>query len=156
MDTPANSITQYRFEELLNSEQIAHATLLYDPQSALIEVVGTYYQSENGSKTEVPFRTRLRLTARLEERLLSLPQFEARQPNTALMGVIWSVLPILIIAVLIWFFFIRQIKKMSVQTRGKTAGQQDRYDTILSKWEDQARRMDAVLEKMERDTGIKK
>ena len=156
MDTPANSITQYRFEELLNSEQIAHATLLYDPQSALIEVVGTYYQSENGSKTEVPFRTRLRLTARLEERLLSLPQFEARQPNTALMGVIWSVLPILIIAVLIWFFFIRQIKKMSVQTRGQTAGQQDRYDTILSKWEDQARRMDAVIEKMERDTGIKK
>jgi len=148
--------TQYRFEELLNSEQIAHATLLYDPQSVLTEVVGTYYQNENGSKTEVPFRTRLRLTARLEERLLSLPQFEARQPNTALLAVIWSVLPILVIAALIWFFFIRQIKKISVQSRGKTSEQQDRYDIILAKWEDQARRMDTVLEKMERDTGIKK
>ena len=36
--------------------------------------------------------------------------FDAQEPNTMLLSVLWSVLPILIIAALIWFFFIRQIK----------------------------------------------
>jgi ATP-dependent Zn protease len=154
LESPAETITQLRFEELVNSGQIAHATLLYDPQSVLTEVVGRYYQSGNGAKTEVPFRARLRLTSRLEEKLLSLPQFEASQPNSVLMGVIYSILPIIIIAALIWVFFIRQIKKGPLQT--KAAEQQNRYDSILSKWEDQARRMDVVLEKMERDSGLRK
>jgi hypothetical protein len=117
LESPAEPITQPRFEELVNSGQIAHAALLYDPQSVLTEVEGTYYQSGNGAKTEVPFRAALRLTPRLEEKLLSLPQFEARRPNTVLMSVFWSVLPIIIFAVLIWVFIIRRIKKNPLQTK---------------------------------------
>ena len=56
----------------------------------------------------------------------------------------------------IWFFFIRQIKKTIRSTpsaselNATTAEQQDRFDKILDKWEEQARRMEAVLDKMER------
>ena len=39
-----------------------------------------------------------------------MPQFEPREPNTMLFSFMLSVLPIIVIAALIWFFFIRQIK----------------------------------------------
>ena len=73
-----------------------------------------------------------------------------------LMSVIWSILPIIIIAILIWFFFIRQIKKMAKAAastsdlQARACEQQDRFDEILDKWEEQAKRMDAVLNKMEK------
>ena len=65
---------------------------------------------ENDRKVEVAFRAKARLTPELEEKLLSMPQFEPREPNTMLFSFMLSVLPILVIAALIWFFFIRQIK----------------------------------------------
>ncbi len=61
-------------------------------------------------KVEAPFRAKVRLYPDLEKKLLSLPQFEPREPNTMLFSFMLSVLPIIIIAALIWFFFIRQIK----------------------------------------------
>jgi len=65
---------------------------------------------ENDRKVEVPFRAKARLLPDLEKKLLSLPQFEPREPNTMLFSFLLSVLPIIVIAALIWFFFIRQIK----------------------------------------------
>jgi len=59
---------------------------------------------------EVQFRTKARLTNRMENKILALENFEVREPNTMLLSVVWSVLPFVIIAALIWFFFIRQIK----------------------------------------------
>ena len=145
----------HRFEELLDAGQIVRATVWYDNQTPLNKIEGTY-KVESNSQKEVPFLTKVRLTARLEEKLFRMPQFEARQPNTILMSVIWSVLPIVIIATLIWFFFIRHIKRIAKNSpstpdlQARAAEQLDRFEKILDKWEDQARRMDAVLEKMER------
>ena len=113
MGEQGERISQYQFEELVDSERIARATIIYDQQSPLNEIVGTYYKSGNRAGVEVPLRAKVRLTGRLETKLLSLPQFEVRQPNTMLMSVVWSILPILIIAVLIWFFFIRQIRRVT-------------------------------------------
>ena len=153
-------ISQYRFEQLLNAGQIVQGTINYDPQnSALNEIVGRYSRTANGEKDEVPFRAMVRLSRSLEERLLSLPQFEPRQPNTMVFSLIVGVLPFVVIALLIYFFFIRVIRKAAktspssadLQTRATT--QLDRMDKILEKWEEQARRMDAVIEKRERDTG---
>ena len=144
-----------RFEELLDAGQIVRATVWYDNQSPLNKIEGTY-KVESNSQKEVPFLTKVRLTARLEEKLFRMPQFEARQPNTLLMSMIWSVLPIIVIAALIWFFFIRQIKRIARNSpstpdlQARAGEQLDRFEQILDKWEDQARRMDAVLEKMER------
>ena len=163
METPGEILTQYQFEELVESNQIIHATINYNAQgSALNQVVGKYYKTENGTKVAVPFRAKVRLAGDLESKLLSLPQFEPYEPNTMLFGLIMSVLPIIVIAALIWFFFIRQIKRVARNSpstsdwQARTSEQQARFDRILDKWEAQARRMDGVLEKMERDTGLKK
>jgi ATP-dependent Zn protease len=157
MDSPAETISQYRFEQLVDAGQITHATVNYDPQNpALNEVVGKYYKTEGDAKTEVPFRAVIRLTGSLERKLLNMPEVEPRQPNALLLNIAASVLPFLLIAALIWFFFIRQIKKATrtspsaAEVNARALEQQERFDRILDKWEDQARRMDAVLEKMEK------
>lgn len=161
--TGGERITQHQFWELVDSGQIVHATVAYDPQNqALNEIVGTYYKDQNGTRVEAPFRAKVRLTWRLEEKLFGLPQFEPRQPNTMLLSVVWSVLPIIVIAIMIWFFFIRQIKKVSRNSpttpdlQAKASEQQVRFDKILDKWEQQAVHMDAVLEKMDRAADLKK
>lgn len=157
---PGDTISQYRFQELVDAGRIARATVNYDPQNpALNEIVGTYYRTEGGSKTEVPFRSMVRLTSELETKLLGLPEVQPRQPNTVLLNVLTSVLPFVLIAALIWFFFIRQIKKAyksspsAADVNARALEQQKRFDGILDKWEEQARRMDAVLEKMEQNSG---
>jgi ATP-dependent Zn protease len=163
MDVGGDILTQYRFEALVDSGQILHATINYNARgSALNEVGGRYFKIENGAKVEVPFRARVRLTGDLERRLLNLPQFEPHEPNTVVLSVLLSVLPIIVIAVLIWFFFIRQIRRVARNSpstpdlQARTSEQQTRFDRILDTWEAQARRMDAVLDKMERDTGVKR
>jgi ATP-dependent Zn protease len=154
-----SAISQYKFEQLLEDEQIAHATIVYDTQnSPLTEVVGQYLENQNGQKTVVPFRARIRLTGGLEQRLLGLPYVDVHQPNTMFMSVVWSILPIIVIAAFIWFFFIRQIKlaargaggRASLEERiNKEVEQQERFDRILERWEQQADRMDKILERGE-------
>ena len=111
MDSTGEVLNQYQFQEKVNSNLIAQATINYNPQnSALNEIVGKYYKIEGDRKVEVPFRAKVRLNPKLEDKLLTLPQFEPREPNTMLFSFMVSVLPIIVIAALIWFFFIRQIK----------------------------------------------
>ncbi len=110
MEAPGVPLTQHQFQQLVDSNLIVKATINYSPQNpSLNEIVGTYH-TEGDRRTEVPFRAKVRLTPKLEERLYTLPQFEPHEPNTVLMSVAVSVLPFVIIAALIWFFFIRQIK----------------------------------------------
>ncbi len=150
------SMSQYRFEQLLEAGQIAHGTVVYDQQKPLTEIVGRYYKIPNDQSILVPFNTKVRLSASLEEQLLRSPNFEVREPNTMLLSLVWSLLPILVIAVFIWFFFIRQIKKAmktspSPEERlAKEVEQQGRFDKILDRWEQQADRMDAILDRGER------
>jgi ATP-dependent Zn protease len=165
-ESQGGAISQYKFEQLLEDEQIAHATILYDTQnSPLTEVVGQYLENKNGQKAVVPFRARIRLTGGLEQRLLSSPYVDVRQPNTMVTSVIWSLLPIIVIALLIWFFFIRQIKLAAKSGSGapsleerinKEVEQQQRFDRILDRWEQQADRMDKILERGEHQASQQK
>jgi ATP-dependent Zn protease len=142
----AGQISQARFEEFLDSGAIKQAVVNYGSQGALNAIVGVYYATNGASVTEVPFRANVRLTPRLENQIFSLPQFEPHEPNTVLTSIAVSVLPFVIIAALIWFFFIRQIRKAGA----KPNLQQERFDQILSKWEAQITRIDAILDKWER------
>ena len=166
MDPQAEQLSQYDFEMRVGSDQIAQATINYTAQNPyLVEIVGTYFKTgtaqdhnrTNHSGEVVRFLAKVRLTGRLEERLLSMPQFQWREANNMLLSVVWSVLPIIIIAAMIWFFFIRQIRRISRNSpstpdlQARTATQQDRFDKIMDKWEEQARRMDSVLTKKEGD-----
>ena len=119
MDGQGEVLSQYRFQQLVESNLIAQAVVNYSPQSPfLTEVTGKYYKvdadgnrvTENGQEKLVPFRAKARLTDKFEEKLLANPRFEFREANMMLQSMIWSILPILLIAALIWFFFIRQIK----------------------------------------------
>jgi cell division protease FtsH len=111
MDTPGDVLNQYRFQQLVESNQIVQATINYNAQSPdLREITGKYNKIENDKKSETAFRAKVRLYPELEKKLLNLQQFEPREPNTMLFSFMLSILPIIIIAALIWFFFIRQIK----------------------------------------------
>jgi cell division protease FtsH len=113
-------VGQFQFQQLVFSNQIDKATINYSPQNgSLTEVTGKYFRLDpsgnrikdrTGQDEVVAFRAKVRLYKDLEERVLQLPQFEVREPNTMLLSVLWSVLPIVVIAAFIWFFFIRQIK----------------------------------------------
>ena len=156
-------ISQYQFEQLLDAGDIAHATVVYSAQnSALTEIVGKYWKNQNDQKTAVPFRTKVRLTSRLEERLVRSPNFDLHEQNTMLFSVLWSILPIVVIAAFIWFFFIRQIKRVArnspstTDLSAKASDQLSRIDRILDRWEKQADRMDAVLDRVEEQTRGKK
>ncbi len=111
LEAPTGELSQSRFTSLVDSNMIAEAKINYGPQ-ALTEVTGAYYASEadRERKVSTPFRAKIRLIQPLEEKLLSLPQFEPKEPSTMFMNIAVNLLPFVIIAVLIWFFFIRQIK----------------------------------------------
>ena len=120
MESTGDVLTQYKFQELVESNQIASATVNYSPQSGyLTEITGKYYKTDSagnrikkadGTDELFPFRTKARLIDKLEEKILAKQEFTVREPNTMLLSMMWSILPFLLIAVLIWFFFIRQIK----------------------------------------------
>lgn len=170
MGTDSEFLPQYAFLRMVDSNQIAQATISYNPQnSPLAEITGKYYKLDsrgerlpaNDPHALVPFHSAARLTENMEDKLFNMPEFQPREPHTMLMNVIWSVLPIFIIAVLIWFFFIARIKKVarttanSAEAVASTALQRMRLDKILDKWEELADRLEAVLEKIQKDKGSK-
>jgi cell division protease FtsH len=103
-------LTQTQFMQLVESNQVTKGVIIYDPQSMWIHEVQGEYKKSAGDKETRPFTARVRLTDKVEDKLMDAKVFETRQPNTVLLGLIYSLGPILLIGVLIWFFFIRQIK----------------------------------------------
>jgi cell division protease FtsH len=111
MESPGEVIKQTKFMQLVESNQIVSATINYNPQGTYLrEITGKYLKVPNDPKTEAPFQAKVVLYPELEKKLVNLPQFEPREPNTMLFSFMLSILPIIVIAALIWFFFIRQIK----------------------------------------------
>src|SRR5688572_23227920 len=118
--TQAEVLTQTQFVEKFETNLISKATIIYDPQSPYLhEIRGKYIRTDaagqpimdaTGKPAEVAFTTKARLPEKLEEKLLVSGKFEIKQPNTMLLGILYSLFPILVIGLLIWFFFIRQIK----------------------------------------------
>ena len=103
----------------LANENIVHEGMIhYNPQSSVLnEITGYCSKSEDksGVLKEVPggdivhFKVKTRLTPDLESALLN-KGFDVQEPNTFLLNIFVTILPILFVAFLIYFFFIRQIK----------------------------------------------
>jgi cell division protease FtsH len=119
IESQPEALSQYVFFQKVDSNLVTQATINYTPQSPfLTEIIGKYIKTDTagnkvmdaGKPVEVTFRTKARLTEKMEEKLLALKAFEVREPNTMLMSVFWNLLPFLAIAALVWFFVIRQIK----------------------------------------------
>ncbi len=121
MGAQNSTLSQADFFQKYESNQIAQATINYNLQSGnLIEIVGTYYQTEKdgsikkgekGQPVLIPFTTKALLTEKMKDVLLPpAGKLEVSETSPMLLNMIWTVAPFLLILVLVWFFFIRQIK----------------------------------------------
>ncbi len=114
IEAPSDTLTVKQFMTLVDSNLIASAVVNYSPQSPLQEVSGKYYHQDAEGKAltnaVTAFRAKMPLTENAVNRLYEYPQIEFREPPTMMLNLVWSVLPIVVIAAFIWFFFIRQIK----------------------------------------------
>src|ERR1051325_10418681 len=111
---PPESIRPQEFMAKLDAYQIDSAIVNYSPQSPLQDIVGKYKTVEKNGEVKpgalVPFHVKMPLTEKTIDKLLAYPNIEVKEPNTMLLSVMMTLLPILLIGLLVWFFFIRQIK----------------------------------------------
>src|ERR1035437_4043602 len=112
---PPVQLSQSEFLTKFQSNQIAHATINLGGQtSQLTPVTGTFFKVDKDGKTikeEVAFVSpNAYFTQNMLDPLLRSGTVEAGAPNVMLMNLVWGVAPFVILGVLFWFFFIRQIK----------------------------------------------
>jgi len=109
VDTQIETLTHPEFVSMVENDQVEDGVITYNPQSeALREITGKYRKSENAEP--VAFKLKTRLLPELEEKLLASGKFQTIEPNTLLMNVLFSLLPFVLLALLVWFFLIRQIR----------------------------------------------
>src|SRR5881398_986916 len=107
-----DSLSQSQFEQIVESNQVIRATIVYSPPGSFLnDVAGKYIRTEpDGRQVEATFRAKVFLYPELTTKVFKTHKFEVKEANTVLLGLLYSVFPILVIGLLIWFFFIRQIK----------------------------------------------
>jgi cell division protease FtsH len=121
MGVQNSTLSQADFFQKYESNQIAPGTTInYNLQSGnLTEIVGSYYQTEkdgsivkkDGKPVLISFTTKAKLTEKMQDELLPPNgKLEVSETSPMLLNMIWTVAPFLLIGVLFWFFFIRQIK----------------------------------------------
>lgn len=103
-------LTHTEFVELFHKNQIEEGTIHYNPQSPLREITGRLTPVEGGGSNPLPFRIETRVNDALEQELLLSGRFKVAEPSTMLMNLVYTLLPFLLLAGLIYFFLIRQIK----------------------------------------------
>src|SRR5262245_34655026 len=98
-------ITRIKLVELVDNNLIQKGTIHYNPQSSVLnEITGEYRSAEGGSP--IAFKIKTRLDDDLEKKLLNSGKFETLEPNTFLLNLFVTILPIIFVAFLIFFFFI--------------------------------------------------
>ena len=107
-------VTRQELELLLAGAQTngIEGKIFYPPpqSSVLAEISGKYTITNTAGVVQtIPFRAKTRVGDELEASLLNAG-FQEAEPNTLLMSIFVTVLPILLVAFLVYFFFIRQIK----------------------------------------------
>jgi cell division protease FtsH len=112
-NAPAVTLSQSEFLDKFKSNQIVTATInLNNPSSALMPVDGEYLEAtKDGKNIKVPFITpKAYFSPNKLDELFSSGNVEPSASNAAIMNLLWGVAPFLILGLLFWFFFIRQIK----------------------------------------------
>ncbi len=110
--TPTNAISQGEFLDHCASNQIVTATVVVNQQTLpLSEVTGSY---SDGKSTNSPATAFVVHNAWFTQRQLNdlthNQKISISAPNVVVMNLLWGIAPFLILGVLFWFFFIRQIK----------------------------------------------
>jgi cell division protease FtsH len=103
------TIRYTEFVALVDSNLITKGVISFDPQSPDIrDISGIYQDPSLGS--DVRFRVIAPLTPSMQEKLMLTGVFKAERPNTLLLNFVYAILPFVLLAILIYFFFVRQIK----------------------------------------------
>jgi cell division protease FtsH len=114
VDIKQKSLTRTEFLALVESNKIVSGIIHYaSPQSSeLREITGKYEGTDEKTKAPaiVEFKIKTRLPDKTEEMLLATGKFETTEPNTFLLSLFLTLMPFLLVAALIYFVFIRQIK----------------------------------------------
>ena len=98
---------------LVTNNLVAEGKIVYSQSPYLRTVKGKYIVAdENGKPTEqtVAFKSELPLGEKLTEMLLASGKFETEEANPILANMLMSLLPLLLIVGIIYFFLIRQIR----------------------------------------------
>jgi cell division protease FtsH len=108
-------LTQAEFLNRFASNQVVHASINIGNQaSSLTPVNGEYYTGQtdkDGKKVSVSFVVpNAYFTQKMLDQLLPSGVVEVGAPNVMINQLLWGIAPFLILGVLFWFFFIRQIK----------------------------------------------
>src|ERR1043166_3392515 len=123
-NTEQNKAVEITYSELakkIDDQLIVSGTISYNQQSPFLrKITGTFYKTDakgniltdkaTGKPAEIAFKTETPLTDTLTEKLLASGKFKAVEPNMMLVSIIYSLLPLLLIVALIYFFLVRQIK----------------------------------------------
>ena len=116
---PVKDISWSEMTGLLESNLIASGTIVNNPQSPFIKkITGSYLKTnekgeiekKEGKLVEVAFRCETPLTDKMLEQLQTSGKFKNSEANLVLINILWSLLPLLVIVGLVYFFLIRQIK----------------------------------------------
>ena len=123
-------LSQHESMRLVENDQIVAAKINIDPQTPRsYDVRGDHFKVN--SNVKVPFRARVYLTDQCLQELLNIPAFHATRPNTLLMNVVWSLGPILLVALLIYFVLIRQLKSAVPPKRAVQPGSPSPFAGII-------------------------
>src|ERR1041384_2078430 len=111
-DGNKDELTEPQFMALFQTNHIRNGVIWWDIQSPLLqEVSGLYVKGyADGKEVLGKYKATIHIDDTLMEQLRASGKFESKRPNTLVQNMLMSILPILLIALLIWFIFIRQIK----------------------------------------------
>ena len=104
-------LTQPEFLDLLHAKAIKEGVIWFNIQDPLMQdITGKYVPPGKEGQPPVKFKTQVHLDDRLDRQLRESRLFVPRRPNTLMQNMLMGLLPFLLIGLLIWFVFIRQIK----------------------------------------------
>jgi cell division protease FtsH len=106
--TDEKLITPTVFNQLVNSNLVRDGVIEFNPQQILRTVRGTY--SVPGTTNTPAFRIEMPITESTMDRLVLDKGFKAVERSATWTAILLSALPIILVGILIWVFFIRQIK----------------------------------------------
>ena len=98
-----------QFFDFVDQNKIVTAQISFDPQTPEMQIVIGRYRPD-ASGTEIPFKLITVLSREKIESLLLTKNIHVERPNTLLIGFLYTIAPILLVAGLVYFFLIRQIK----------------------------------------------
>lgn len=112
-DQSSASYTEFTHSELMSvvdEDRVVDGVIVMDPQSHLQEIRGRFLDGQGDSFKTNHFRLRTELSEGRREVLMDTGKFKMDEPNTFFQSLVFGFLPIILIAGLIYFFLVRQIK----------------------------------------------